>query len=89
MRGKAIRRVLSLRRAFQNWGERVVGRRGAVLMDIITDYPVNSKLPCSLVAKESTSTLQLGQSSTATPSVAKEDITGLSQESLEDASICT
>jgi hypothetical protein len=72
MRGRAIRHGLSLRRAFQNCGERVVGRRGVVLMEIITDHPVNSKLLSSLVAKGSTETLRFGQSSTATSSAARE-----------------
>lgn len=41
-------------------------------MEIIADYPVNSKLLSSLVAKESTETLRFGQSSTVTSSAARE-----------------
>jgi hypothetical protein len=54
-------------------------------MEIIADYPVNSKLLSSLVAKESTETLRFGQSSTVTSFSCKGDITRLSRESLEDA----
>ena len=71
MRGKAIRHVLNLRRAFQNCGERVAAP-GVVLMEIIADYPVNSKLLSGLVAKESTETLRFGQSSTVTSPAARE-----------------
>jgi hypothetical protein len=57
-----------LRTAMSEWPD----RRGVVLMEITTDYSVNSKLLSNLVAKESAQTLQFGQSSPATSSVARE-----------------
>jgi hypothetical protein len=79
MRAKATRPDLSLRRIseLRRESRRIAG--GVVLMEIATDYSVNS-----LAVKESTQTLRFGQSSTANILGCRGDITRLDQESLKD-----